>query len=110
MDLNYQEPAIGVTQTGEFKDAKSYKVYCECGSNDHAHDLWVESEDSLITVTVYVKVQSPLWSMNRWKQMWQLFTRGYLTHEANLIMNEQVALNYAETIKVAIEDVKALKR
>lgn len=110
MDLNYQQPAQGILETGDYGDAKLYKVLCDCGSNDHSHDVWVEAEDSSITVNIYVTVSSPFWSMNRWKQMWTLLTKGHLQHQTNLFMKEQVALNYAESIKKAINDVKEYKR
>ena len=47
--------------------------------------------------------------MNRWKQIWQILTKGYLDLESTLVMNEQTALNYAETLKSAAKDVKELR-
>jgi hypothetical protein len=39
-----------------------------------------------------------------------LLTKGYVEYEANIIMTEQQALNYAETLKKAIKDVSAFKQ
>ena len=42
--------------------------------------------------------------------MWALLTKGYVEYEADLIMNEQQAFNYAETLKKAVNDVKNFKK
>ena len=41
--------------------------------------------------------------------MWSILTKGYLDLESTLVMNEQTALNYAETMKAAVKDVKVLR-
>jgi hypothetical protein len=47
--------------------------------------------------------------MNRWQTIWILITKGYIEYEGSIIMTEQQALNYAETLKKAIIDVKEFK-
>ena len=96
--------------TGNFGDSMSYRIACDCGQPDHDHNLWIEAEDIGITVTIYATVKSPWWSVNRFKQIWTLLTKGYLEHETVLSMNQQEALNYAETIKSAIEDVNNFRK
>jgi hypothetical protein len=48
--------------------------------------------------------------MNRWKQIYTLLTKGYLEHQTVLTMNEQTALNYAETLKSSIKDVEQFRK
>ena len=107
--MKIQTPAEGILKKNDWGDTKEYHVVCDCGSDDHAHDLWVEAEDIGITVTIYATVKSPWWSMNRFKQIWTLLTNGYLEHQTVLTMNKQTALNYAETLKTAIKDVDTLR-
>ncbi len=107
--MKTQTPAEGILKHNDWGDSKSYHVVCDCGADDHAHNLWVEAEDIGITVTIYATVKSPWWSMNRFKQIWSLLTKGYLQYETVLTMNEQTALNYSETLKTAINDVKQFK-
>lgn len=109
MDLNYQRPAEGILTTGDYGNSRLYKIICKCGSDDHDHDVWIEACDTSVTVSIYATLKSQFWSMNRWKQMWQLLTKGYLRYETNLMLNEQTAINYAETIKAAVEDIKTFK-
>lgn len=108
--MKAQTPAEGILKSGDWGIAKSYRIVCECGQPDHEHTVWVEVEDVGISVTIYADVKSPLWSVNRWRQIWTLLTRGYLQHETTILMSEQQALNYAETLKTAVQDVKNLKK
>ena len=105
-----QIPAEGILKSGDWGDSKSYQVVCGCHDPDHEHTVWVEAEDVGINVNIYVNVKSPIWSMNRWKQIWTLMTRGYLQHETTIMMSEQQALNYAETLKTAVRDIEIFKK
>lgn len=108
--MKLQTPAEGILKKGNFGDAMMYHVVCDCGQPDHAHNLWIEAEDIGITVTIYTEVKSPWWKWNRFQQIWQLLTKGYLQQETVLTMNEQTALNYAETLKKSINDVKNFRK
>ena len=104
-----QIPAEGILKKNDWGNAKMYQVVCDCGQPDHEHSLWVEADDTGISVTIYATVKSPWWSMNRFKQIWSLLSKGYLQHETILTMNEQSAINYSETLKSAVKDVKEFK-
>ena len=108
--MKLQTPAEGILKKNDWGDTKMYHVVCECGSEDHTHGIWVEAEDIGVNGTIYATVKSPGWSMNRFKQIWTLLTKGYLEHQTVLTMNEQTAFNYAETLKKAIQDVKDFKK
>jgi hypothetical protein len=104
-----QSVAEGVLLRKDYGDAKIYNIVCECGDCDHSHDVWVEAEEHGITVTIYTQQKTKWWQSNRWKIMWTLLTKGYVERESVLIMSEQQALNYSETLKSAIKDVKMFK-
>lgn len=108
--MKAQTPAEGILKHNDWGDSKTYQIVCDCGADDHTHNLWVEAEDHGINITIYVDVKSPWWSMNRFKQIWTLLTQGYLKHETVLTMNEQTALNYAETLKQAIKDTQEFRK
>jgi hypothetical protein len=103
-------PAQGILKRNDWGDAMAYQVVCECGDSNHDHNVWIESEDHNITVTTYTQQKSKWWSMNRWQTMWILLTRGYVEYEASIIMTQQQAINYAETLKKAVEDVETFKK
>ena len=107
--MKAQTPAEGILKKNDWGDAKMYHVVCDCGESDHEHNLWVEADETGISVNIYVTVKSPWWSMNRFKQIWTVLTNGYLKHETTITMNEQAAFNYAETLKSAVKDVKEFK-
>lgn len=107
--MKAQTPAEGILKKNDWGNAKMYQVVCDCGQSDHEHNLWVEADETGISITIYATVKSPWWSMNRFKQIWSLLSKGYLQQETVLTMNEQAAFNYAETLKSAIKDVKEFK-
>jgi hypothetical protein len=108
--LKAEIPAVGILKRSEYGDSKSYQVVCECGDPGHDHNLWVEADDVNVTVTIYTTAKSKWWSLNRWQKIWTLLTKGYIEYEADLIMNKQQALNYAETLNNAIIDVEEFRK
>ena len=48
--------------------------------------------------------------MNRWQHIWTLLTKGHVDFETNIHLSEQSALNYSETLKQAVYDVKNFKK
>jgi hypothetical protein len=107
--MEAQKPAEGILKTGDFGDAIFYHIRCDCGNEDDSHEIEVEADDMHIQVHVYVKVHTKWWEKKRWKQLWQLLTKGYAEMQSTIILKEQVALNYAETLKSAINDVTEFK-
>jgi hypothetical protein len=105
-----QKPAQGILLTRDFGDSKQYEVTCECGDGDHSHKVWVEADDGNVSVTIYTTTKSKWWERNRWKQIWTLLTKGYVECEADVIMNQQQALNYAETLKLAVKDSEEFRK
>lgn len=105
-----QTPAEGIARRGNWGDACSYEIMCECGDPDHNHNLWIEADETGISVTVYTRVKSRVWELNRWRKIWTLLTRGYVDYEASICMTTQQALNYAETLKKATVDVAEFRK
>ncbi len=108
--MKAEKPAEGIMRTNDWGDSKAYQIACDCGCNDHTHDVWVEADDTGVTVTTYTTVKSKFWSMNRWQKIWTLLTRGYVEYEASIIMSRQQALNYAKTLESAIIDVETFRK
>jgi hypothetical protein len=129
-----QSTALGIMQTGEYGDSKFYKVVCGCGQPDHDIDFEVEAESTGVNVNTYITAKTDYWTnvvekrydidspwlqewdyfwkdlvngfVTRIKLTWTVWTKGYVQVESTVVMSEQQALNYAETIKSAIQDVK----
>lgn len=108
--MKAQTPAEGILKRGDWGDSKSYVVPCSCCGSDCEHNVWVEAEDTGVSVTTYTKLKSKWWSMNRWQTIWTLMTKGYVECEGTVIMTQQQALNYSETLKSAIKDVDTFRK
>lgn len=104
-----QLPAEGILLHKDYGDAKMYTVTCECCSTDCTHNVWVEADDTGITVTTYTQQKTRWWAFNRFKIIWRLLTQGYVEYEASIIMTEQQALNYATVLEKATVDVAAFR-
>lgn len=108
--MKAQTPAQGVLQVNDWGSSKMYKAVCECGNDDCTHTIDIEAEDTGVIVTIYTKTRTNFWSVNRWKHIWKLLTTGYTDYETCIMMNKQVALNYANVLQLAIKDVEELKK
>jgi hypothetical protein len=108
--MEKQTPAEGILKRNDWGDCKSYNVACSCCGSDCEHNVWIEVDDTGVCVTTYTKQKTNWWSSNRFKIIWTLLTKGYVEYEASIIMTDQQAFNYAETLKSAIEDVKMFKK
>ena len=136
-NMKPQPPAEGILLHRDYGDAKHYTVVCECGCDDHSHHVWVESEESGITVHTYTEQTTDYWTeavkvrydidnkflqhlhwtvtgfVNDWtrrlKAIWKILTKGYIKYEASIIMTEQQALNYSAILNQSIKDIKVFK-
>jgi hypothetical protein len=108
--MKTQLPAEGILKRNDWGDAVSYQVVCQCFDPEHDHSVWIEAEDKDITITTCTTQKSKWWKLDRWHLIWTLLTKGYIEYEANIIMSEQQALNYAETLKHAIKNVKEFRK
>jgi hypothetical protein len=100
-----ETPAEGILKRRDWGNAHTYQVVCECQDADHDHNVWVEADNHCVTVTTYTTQKSRFWEMSRWRTVWLLLTKGYVEYESSIIMTQQQALNYAETLKTAISDL-----
>lgn len=115
MDIKYQKPAQGIMLQGDYENSKNFKVECECSSEDHSVFMWIEvAEDKdipEIEVSFYVKTWTPLWGgwRDRLKAVYQILFKGLHRQEHHMILNQQSALNFAETIKQTIKEIQDKK-
>ena len=105
-----EQPANGILRVNDWGHSKMYKVVCECGNDDCTHTIDVEAEDhGGIVITIYTKTRTNFWSKTRWHHIWQLLTKGHADFETSIVMNKQVALNYANVLQSAIIDVEKFR-
>ena len=131
-------PAEGILKTYDSGDSKWYQVVCGCGQPDHTLTVEVEAEETGVSVNTYVTVKTDYWTesvkkrydidnpylqeldwtlkdawngfVTRLKLTWAVWFKGYVHCESTIMMSEQQAFNYAETLKSAVQQVKELKK
>jgi len=107
--ISAQQPAEGIMKTNDWGNSVVYKIVCNCGDSNHEHHVWVEADDE-ITVTIYTTTKTNFWSKTRWYHIWTLLTKGYIDTESSVCMTQQQALNYSQTLKNAIDDVREFQK
>lgn len=136
--MKSEKPAEGILVRGDYGDSKFYQIVCGCGQEYHDHNVEVEAADTGINVNIYASAKTNYWSeliekrydiespwlqevdwffkdlinglWTRLKVTWEIWTTGAVRVETTIAMSEQQALNYAETLKSAVKDVKSFKK
>ena len=103
-----ENPAKGILKVNEWGASKMYQVVCDCGNDECKHTVDIEADDFGITVTVYANAK--LGWKGRWYSIWQLLTKGYANFETSLVLDKQVALNYASMLQSAVKDVDEFRK
>lgn len=132
--MNAQTPAEGILKSHDFGDCKYYKIVCSCGQEYHEHDVCVEADVTGVSVNVDATLKTDYWTetfkvsydieneflqnlhwnimhlingtIRKLKLTWELWTTGAITATTTIHMTEQQTINYAETLKSAVQDVQ----
>jgi hypothetical protein len=104
-----ETPAQGILKTSDFGIAMFYHIHCDCGSQECAHDIEIEADDACVKVHIYHTQHTKWWEYNRWRQIWHILTKGYAEMQTTIVLEEQTALNYSETLKEAMQQVKRFR-
>jgi hypothetical protein len=102
-------PALGVMTTGIWDDARSFRVACDCHSNDHDVDVWIEvepdGETRDITVTFYRELDTPWWEsgFNRFREAWRILRHGRSRFSGSLIVRAETAETLCDAIQRSIQ-------
>lgn len=137
--MKAEKPAEGIMVTRKFNDSTFYAVKCKCGNDDDEINFEVEVDHTIneILVNTWTIQKTDFWTeaVNKrynieniwyqefdwfWKDIWNgLCTRirltkdiwwnGYIKYQSTTVMSKQQALNYAETLKKAINDLEKPK-
>ena len=43
--MKAQTPAEGIMKTNDWGDSRVYRIACNCGDENHNHNVWVEADD-----------------------------------------------------------------
>lgn len=108
-----QNPAHGISIDGEYKDAVSFNVECDCSNDDHAIKMWIEvshdNEIPEVEVTFYVTTQTEHFWNNWWsriKAVYDIIFKGVHKQQHTMLLNSQSALNLATAITKTVEKLE----
>jgi hypothetical protein len=107
------KPAFQIMQTNDYPDSKAFRVACDCGSQSHDIDVWVEVErdDSLpqTNVTFYVNTVTPFYTagFSRLKTAWDVLVKGQHRSEHVIIMRKEGAESFANALLDSVKSLNA---
>ena len=136
--MKAQTPAEGILKRNDFGDSMYYQVVCSCGQEYHDHNVEIEADSHTgVNVHIYTTVKTDYWTesvaprydidnevlqevdwflknlynstIRKLKLTWELWTTGAVTAQTTIAMTEQQGLNYAETLKAAVKQVKEFR-
>jgi len=108
--MNVQVPAEGIMKTNDWGDSRVYRIACNCGDENHNHNIWIEVDACDIVVNIYTTGKTNWWSKTRWYHIWTLLTKGYIDTESSVHLTKQQAFNYANTLLSAVEDLEQFRK
>ena len=105
-------PVKNIMRTGDYCDAHAFRVACDCHSNQHDLDVWIEvkpdTDCSDITLTFYKDIYVPFWKSgyNRVLEAWRVLFTGHATRQGDFIMDLATARQLCATIERSIQDLE----
>jgi len=110
--MKAQQPAEGISLTGDYGKSKAFKVECDCGSDDHAVHMWIELDRDAdipdIEVSFYVDTWTPTWSSwrERLTAVYNILFKGVHKQQHHMLLNKQSAMNFAHAILNNIKEME----
>jgi len=111
--VNPETPANGIMKTTSWPQAEAFHIGCECHSQDHAVDMWIEVtggklSPELVQVEFLVNMTVPFWTrgFNRFQAAWDALWLGQVTHGHTLLLNKQAALNLSEALQKTVHSLE----
>lgn len=112
--MKAEKPANGIMKTNEWPQSQSFRIACDCHSESHAVDMWIEvagdaTEPPRVQVEFFVNMTVPFWSQgfNRLRAAWRTLWFGEATHAHTMLLNKQAALNLSEAIRQSIQQLES---
>lgn len=110
------KPLRNIMETGDWGDAKCYRVGCDCSDPTHDASMWIEvdsdSDTRDVQLTFYVDTWTPFWDtkFDRFKAAYDILFKGINRQQHTMILNEKAAECLTGTITQAIKDVRDFKK
>jgi hypothetical protein len=111
--MKAQTPANKVTKIGEFRTCEGYRTICECTSEDHSVDTWIEVGELFedyedVYVTFHVNTYSHPLAMGFWQRVKNaakvLF--GVDQRQQEIILTKQQAINWCKAVETTAKKLE----
>jgi hypothetical protein len=103
-----QKPAEGISTTGVWDDARSFRIGCECTDETHSVDAWLEvnrdADIPSVELAFYVNTWTPYFANwgERLRAVVDILFKG-VHKQHTLLLKKQAALNVADAITSTVK-------
>lgn len=107
--MKAQEPAEGISVTGSWNNARSFRIQCECTDEEHSVDAWLEvnqDEDiPSVELAFYVNTWTPYFANwgERLRAVFDILFKGVHRQQHTLLLKKQAAINVANAITSSVQ-------
>ena len=124
--MEAQKPAEGILAMKAYRDAKFFRIPCECGCEGQI-DFSIEVDEDMISTHLFATTKTNYWRQrfnltyeenwmlfalkdfandwyNRLAIVWTALTKGYIETEAWVLMSKQQTINFSETLKDVVKE------
>jgi hypothetical protein len=109
--MKAEKPATSISKTAEFKDSVCYRIECDCLSENHHVDTWIEVErtfDDLedISVTFYVNTYTHPFARGFWQRIKNAakVLIGVDEQQHEILLKPQAAKNWIQAVENSINN------
>jgi hypothetical protein len=109
------KPLHNIMTTGEWDDAQSYRIACDCHDPDHDLSVWIEvendSETRDVTLTFYKELYTPVWrsGFNRFREALRILFTGTTRVEGTIVLKQSVAQDFLNIVQQSIDQLAKRK-
>lgn len=115
--MKAQTPAKNTAMMAEYKDMVGFRTICECTSDHHSVDTWIEvnainDDMDEITVTFYINTYQHPFAWNFWQRVKNAFMIliGVDQRSQEIILKRQQAINWCKAVENTVNKLdKKLK-
>lgn len=134
--MEAQKPAKGIMERVSYSDGSFWRaVACQCGNDEHNHEISVEVDDFDVSVYMYVNTHTRYphenypslddgcikrarigvsnfyrTMLHRIKCTWDIWFTGRIQYQADIILDKQQTINYSRTLQDAVELMEQAER
>jgi hypothetical protein len=114
--MKAEKPATSISKTAEFKDSVCYRIECDCLSENHRVDTWIEvdqpySDFKMVSIRFHVNTYTHPFSHGFWQRVKNAckVLMGVDEQQHEILLKPQAAKNWVNAVNSTIKTLGKTK-